>query len=447
VNELPSTWRWDQLADVADVRLGRQRSPKVHTGDSMRPYLRAANITWSGLDLTDVKVMNFTDSEMTTYRLLPGDLLLSEASGSAGEVGKPAIWSGEIAECAFQNTLLRVRPRMVDPRYLFHYFRYQALTGRFVPESRGVGINHLGRTRLANWKVPVAPWHEQLRIVHFVEDQLSRLDRASSEVRATSARIGNLRRAHQLRLVLGAGRVELGDVDLGQLGGPEPPAAPLPAGWRWKKWKEVGASKNGRAFPSSDYSSSGVPLLRPGNMGPTGRLCWTERSTRHLPERYAASHPDLLLEPRDIVMNLTAQSLKDDFLGRVCMVGDDRALLNQRILRLRARDLSPEYALLIFQSPLFRSYVKTLNTGSLIQHMFSKQVDEFWMPVPPPEYQGAATEISKTMVEGTDRLVGAINTTDRRARALERAALQAAFSGRLTDSSALPDRIEEIAGV
>jgi len=79
------------LDEIADVRLGRQRSPKNHTGSRMRPYLRAANVTWSGLELSDVKEMNFTEAESETYELRPGDVLVAEASGSASEVGKPAI--------------------------------------------------------------------------------------------------------------------------------------------------------------------------------------------------------------------------------------------------------------------------------------------------------------------------------------------------------------------
>ena len=34
------------LSDLAEVRLGRQRSPKNHVGANMTPYLRAANVTW-----------------------------------------------------------------------------------------------------------------------------------------------------------------------------------------------------------------------------------------------------------------------------------------------------------------------------------------------------------------------------------------------------------------
>ena len=173
------TWPIRALAEIAEVRLGRQRAPKNHQGDSMRPYLRAANVTWAGLSLDDVKWMNFTDNELDTYRLKPGDILLSEASGSAGEVGKPALWFGEIADCAFQNTLIRVRPQEHDPKFLLHFFRWQALAGKFVEHSRGVGIHHLGRSRLASWPTPVPPLDEQRRIVDLLEDHLSRLDAAA----------------------------------------------------------------------------------------------------------------------------------------------------------------------------------------------------------------------------------------------------------------------------
>ena len=60
LSELPKGWVWASLALIGEVRLGRQRSPKRATGPHMRPYLRAANVTWDGLDLSDVKEMDFS---------------------------------------------------------------------------------------------------------------------------------------------------------------------------------------------------------------------------------------------------------------------------------------------------------------------------------------------------------------------------------------------------
>lgn len=180
---LPHDWPVARLDEIADVRLGRQRSPKNHDGDQMRQYVRAANVGWSGLILDDVKSMNFTDAEMEVYRLERGDLLLNEASGSSSEVGKPALWRGEIEECAFQNTLLRVRPRKVAPEFLLKYFQHQAATGKLAAAARGVGIHHLGREALAAWPVPVPPVEEQRRIV----DVLDRVDELRAKRRDSLA--------------------------------------------------------------------------------------------------------------------------------------------------------------------------------------------------------------------------------------------------------------------
>lgn len=180
-----------RLDEVAEVRLGRQRSPKNHLGTQMRPYVRAANVGWGGLLLDDVKTMNFTDGEMKIYQLKPGDLLLGEASGSPKEVGKPAIWNGEIEDCAFQNTLLRVRPRAADPGYLLHFFMHEAQSGNFASHSKGVGIRHLGRETLASWLVPLPPLGEQQRIARI----LGQADEVRAQRQVAQAKLDDLARS------------------------------------------------------------------------------------------------------------------------------------------------------------------------------------------------------------------------------------------------------------
>ena len=191
--ELPEGWGWASAGQVAEIRLGRQRSPKRATGPHMRPYLRAANITWEGLDLSDVKEMDFNPNEFNSYRLIPNDILLSEASGSQDEVGKPAIWQDEIEGCCFQNTLIRVRayPAIVD--YLFVHLLSNARSGDLGRAARGVGIHHLGAQRTESWPIALPPLAEQHRIVAEVERHLSVIQKAEVAVDA------GLKRAERLR--------------------------------------------------------------------------------------------------------------------------------------------------------------------------------------------------------------------------------------------------------
>ena len=193
--ELPEGWVWASLALVGEVRLGRQRSPKRAKGPHMRPYLRAANVTWHGLDLSDVKEMDFSPNEYETHRLHRGDILLAEASGSADEVGKPAIWDEQIEDCCFQNTLIRVRvfPEVVP--YLYYHLLSDARSGALGRAARGVGIHHLGAQRTESWVIALPPLAEQRRIVAEVDRRLSVIQQTEAAVEANLARAERLRQS------------------------------------------------------------------------------------------------------------------------------------------------------------------------------------------------------------------------------------------------------------
>ncbi|MXZ87218.1 MAG: hypothetical protein F4Z02_16410 [Acidimicrobiia bacterium] len=193
--DLPPGWQQKTIGEVAQVQLGRQRSPQHHSGPQMRPYLRSANVTWEGISLDDVKQMNFDDADFETYRLEPGDLLLNEASGSPGEVGKPAIWDGEIESCCFQNTLLRIRTAEIDIKYLYWYCFASALSGRFGDAGRGVNIRHLGKRGLSQFSIPIAPSEEQGEIAVRLDQQFEQAKRLKQTAQLVLGRVTALRRA------------------------------------------------------------------------------------------------------------------------------------------------------------------------------------------------------------------------------------------------------------
>lgn len=204
LEELPEGWEWAQVEQIAQVRLGRQRSPSRANGPNMRPYLRAANVTWNGLDLSDVKEMDFTPTEQSVYRLQHGDVLLAEASGSISEVGKPAMWSNEIENCCFQNTLIRVRSDAPLPKYLNYHFLFDASTARFRQAARGIGINHLGAQGLAEWVVALPPLAEQRRIVERIEELFAQADQIERAVELARQRTDKVEQAILARAFRGA---------------------------------------------------------------------------------------------------------------------------------------------------------------------------------------------------------------------------------------------------
>lgn len=193
--ESPTTEPWNvmALARASEVQLGQQRAPVHAAATEQVPYVRAANVTWEGLDLTDVKTMGFPNPDR--YRLRVGDVLLAEASGSASEVGKPSMWNGEIPGACYQKTLIRIRPKpdMLLPRFVYYVFLHTSLSGQFARLAPGVGILHLTAERMLEWPIAIPPLGEQQEIVAEVDHRLSIVREVEAEVDA------NLKRAQALR--------------------------------------------------------------------------------------------------------------------------------------------------------------------------------------------------------------------------------------------------------
>lgn len=190
-------WPVRRLRALADVTLGRQRSPKHASGPHMVPYLRAANVLDGRLDLSDVKEMNFTPNEQVVYSLKPGDVLITEGSGSLNTVGASAVWNGELAGVVcFQNTLLRARPRRgMDPRYLAWWCRNAFGSGLFASVATGANIFHLSGERVRAIEVVLPPPRLQTVIADLLDREAARIDELVSKKQLLADQLAIRRRA------------------------------------------------------------------------------------------------------------------------------------------------------------------------------------------------------------------------------------------------------------
>jgi len=192
---LPEGWCWATVDQVGFVQLGRQRSPQNRSKDFPTKYIRAANITEKGLELGDILEMEFSPDERDRFKLHPGDIVLSEASGSPDQVGKPAVWNGQIPLCCFQNTIIRLKP-ISDPfMYLLTVFQSFYLNRVFASIAGGVGINHLGAEKFSTINIPLPPLREQQGISVEVDRRTSIIEGAKAQVQANLLRAGSLRSA------------------------------------------------------------------------------------------------------------------------------------------------------------------------------------------------------------------------------------------------------------
>ena len=185
--------------DAFDILLGRQRSPGRADGPSMTLYLRAANIKNGKLDLSDVKSMDFDVNERLRYSVDPGDVLVTEGSGSANAVGAAARWQGELSgPVCFQNTLLRfrARPGVSTPSFTYQWCRWAYESGAFRETATGTNILHIGATRAVKMPVRLPSVVEQDEACAILEDRELLLGDLDTEIRALgvvrSALLGDL---------------------------------------------------------------------------------------------------------------------------------------------------------------------------------------------------------------------------------------------------------------
>ena len=153
--------------------------------------------------MNDVLDMDFLLHEFPAYRLETDDLLLSEASGSAAQVGKPAIWKDQIADCCFQNTVIRHQSYCRDfASYLLWLYRYY-VSGRFAQVAGGVGINHLSASKFAQIMLPLCSLQEQQEIVRRLENRFAAIAQLERRVDAALQRADVLRQVILNRAVSG----------------------------------------------------------------------------------------------------------------------------------------------------------------------------------------------------------------------------------------------------
>jgi len=470
VSELPNGWAETPLDNLLTaIEAGRSfKCSERPAGPHEWGVIKVSAMTWREFNEAENKAVLSDHHADPRFEIRSGDLLFSRANtvtyvGAVVQVGETR------PRLLLSDKSLRLVPyRDVSPRWLLYYLRTQR--ARRYLESLATGtkdsMRNISQASLRSLTVPLAPLREQERIVAAIEEQFSRLDAGVvalqrvrqnlKHIRAAVLHAGVTGRLVNQQPGEGSGADLLADIklDKGRTGRRNENLAThmpqLPPNWTTTRWSAVGWSQNGRAFPSADYAKAGVRLLRPGNLYASGQVGWTVANTRCLPEHYAHEFPDYLISPNEIVMNLTAQSLKDEFLGRVCMTGpqDELVLLNQRIARLVPVGMNPRFVFYVLKSPIFRRFVDQLNAGSLIQHMFTYQLDQFLLPVPPRKEQDRIVEQIEQYLIYLDYVDNMVAAAGKRIPALRTAILSTAFSGRLVPqnpddepASALIERI------
>ena len=210
---IPEGWAVELIGDLFEIDQGLSLKGNLANDGHGTPFLRTSNVYWGEVDLQTVSRMRISGDAPPDKLLREGDLLVCEG----GEIGRAAVWDGEIETCLYQNHLHRLRPvdaTQTTPRFAMAWLQ-EGFKHRNVYEGAGnrTTIPNLSRSRLAGLSIPHPTFDEQREVVAI----LDAIDRKMDLHRRKRAVLEDLFKTLLHKLMTGELRVE--ELDLAEVMG------------------------------------------------------------------------------------------------------------------------------------------------------------------------------------------------------------------------------------
>jgi len=183
------------LAEVAEISGGITKNAKRSALAIQRPYLSVANVHFNRIDINNLSNIGVSEAEIARAQLMPGDLMVVEGNGSLSQLGRVAIWHGQVSGCLHQNHLIKVRPKpTVKSKWLLYWLMSSA--GREAIEataSSTSGLHTLSLAKVGSLPAPIASLEEQEAAIAYIDLHLSRLDEAVTTLQGIQAKLKQAR--------------------------------------------------------------------------------------------------------------------------------------------------------------------------------------------------------------------------------------------------------------
>ena len=203
---------------------------------------------------------------------------------------------------------------------------------------------------------------------------------------------------------------------------------------------DVASVRSGFAFKSSDWSETGIPVVKIANIK-GGNLVMDGCS--FVPPAIADSAAEFKLQAGDILIAMTG------YIGDVAIVRerDLPAVLNQRVGRFSIRDplrLDPRFLLYVLRDDDVRKEIESLGYGSAQPNVSPSSIHSVAIPLPPLAEQRAIAHILGTLDDKIELNRRMSETLEAMARALFKAwfvdfePVRAKMEGRWQRGQSLP---------
>ena len=168
--EVPSSWVWTTVGDIAESNIGLTYKPSDICDDGV-PVYRSNNIQNRRIDKTELVRVNA--KILDKQYLAVGDLLICARNGSRRLVGKCALIENLSEPSAFGAFMAVCRSAYNPWIYLLLNTGY---FNRYLDDSNSTAINQVTQSMLLAFRVPFPPKKEQDRIIYVISKWFDLID-------------------------------------------------------------------------------------------------------------------------------------------------------------------------------------------------------------------------------------------------------------------------------
>lgn len=384
IGAIPATWTLNKIGAIYEERnekvSDRDFPPLSVTKQGIVPQLETAAKTDNGDNRKLIRKNDFVINSRSDRR---GSCGISEYDGS----------------CSLINTVLKPRQNMCNAYYSF-VFRSEPFADEFYRWGNGI-VDDLWSTKWGNMKriyIPSPDIEEQQRIAEFLDRKCQKIDAVIARQQETIEKL----KAYKLSVITEAVTKGLNpDVPMKDSGVEW--IGRIPHDWEIAKLKYLGKFINGYAFPSSDFTTCGIRVIKIANIQPM-HISWEDESFVD-PEKYA-DHDAYKVENGDLVFALTRPIINGGIKVAIADINEP-ILLNQRNAMFKGEPvLTPKWQYYLMQNTMFVQRFALYIDGTGQQpNISTNEIANIPIPLPTVEVQNQITESLDRIVAKTDVVI------------------------------------------
>jgi type I restriction enzyme S subunit len=404
-NKLPKDWRIVKLKDIATLS-SQKHSP-----------VKPEDLFYIGLEHIEKHTGKLTSKvgldKITTIKnkFSKGDILYGKLRPNLNKV----YLSKEEGVCSTDILVLKLSEECLG-KYLHAIMFSTTFVNKMSDNTSGVNLPRVSTKFIMNYEIPLPPLEAQSLIVSKIDELFSELDKGIEDLKTAQQQLKTYRQS-VLKWAF-EGRLTNEKVKDGV----------LPKGWRLENLNKVSKIVSGFAFKSSDFISTGIPVIKISNVG-YSEFVWKDQ--KYLSKDFLVSNSDFILKGGNLLIALTRPITNNT--TKICRFPQNigEGLLNQRVACIKEFKINENFLFLYFQTNIFKEYIRSKFSETLQPNLSPKDLALTSIPVCSNEEQHQIVQEIESRLSVADKMEESIVQSLQQAEALRQSILKKAFSGEL----------------